>query len=366
MNSEHASNNMSDNPVNLFKLLDAVVLERESSDTFTVLTEPTEWFWELIPDAKVGHTCTAVNRSDYLDNFLFDAEEFWFSVKPGRVSSGPWTETDKRGTELSLEAEAFKLDGRLLVMVKRLGREHQERMAMLQTARESALTREQLEEEVRKRTAQIRHREQELVYRLMGAGAYRDEETGAHIRRIGLFSGKIAAGLGWKRRHVDELRLAGAMHDIGKIGIPDKILLKPGKHTAEETRMMQLHTVIGSNMLAGSEIPVIRMARDIAYHHHERWDGKGYPVGLEEEAIPESARIVSIVDVYDAMIEVRVYKPAIPEEEVLAYMKERSGTRFDPRIFDEFMHQLPELRTIRAMVDKDDPDLGMREALARL
>ena len=137
------------------------------------------------------------------------------------------------------------------------------------------------------------------------------------------------------------------MHDIGKIGIPDAILRKPGKLTPEEYAIMQTHTVLGARMLAGSDSPMLKMAEQIALNHHERWDGRGYPNGLAGYAIPESARIMAIVDVYDALAHDRVYRPALPTEEVLATMQQGEGTHFDPLLLTLFFSHLDELDDIR-------------------
>jgi HD-GYP domain-containing protein (c-di-GMP phosphodiesterase class II) len=137
------------------------------------------------------------------------------------------------------------------------------------------------------------------------------------------------------------------MHDIGKIGIPDAILRKPGALSEQEFRIMQDHTIIGARMLGDSDIPLLCMAREIALGHHEKWDGRGYPKRLVAEQIPIAARIVSIVDVYDAMVHRRVYKPAIPEIEVLAAMEQAAGRDFDPKLFEVFLAVLPAIRAIR-------------------
>jgi HD-GYP domain-containing protein (c-di-GMP phosphodiesterase class II) len=146
------------------------------------------------------------------------------------------------------------------------------------------------------------------------------------------------------------IRVAAPMHDIGKIGIPDAILLKPGRLTQDEFRIMRQHTVIGARMLGGSDIPLLNMAREIALFHHEKWDGSGYPNGLKRGEIPIAARIVAIVDVYDAMVHRRVYKTAIPEIEVLDTMARAAGHHFDPVLFDVFTGILPLIRQIREAV----------------
>lgn len=203
-----------------------------------------------------------------------------------------------------------------------------------------------LESQVRERTRDIRDREREIIFRLISATGYRHDETGEHVKRIGIFSARMAQALGWVDAAVDEMSLAAPMHDIGKIGVPDRILLKPGKMDEEEMRVMRMHPEIGSAILEGSQIPLLRLAQEIALSHHEKWNGTGYPRGLAGEAIPESSRIVAIVDVYDSLINSRVYRPAIPEEQALAIMSTGKGEHFDPRIFDCFMDLLPEMRRI--------------------
>ena len=152
---------------------------------------------------------------------------------------------------------------------------------------------------------------------------------------------------------MDEIRIAACMHDIGKIGVPDNILLKSGKLTDEEFEIIKAHTTIGARILSGSEISLMKMARKIALSHHEKWDGTGYPQGLAGENIPEAARVVAILDVYDALVHKRVYRPPIPEEVALQMMAKDRGTHFDPRIFDAFLAVLPRIRQIRLQVREE-------------
>jgi putative two-component system response regulator len=216
-----------------------------------------------------------------------------------------------------------------------------------------------LENEVRNRTAEIHRREEEICLRLTSACEYRDVETGSHIRRIGLYAFIMADELGWSSQLMDEIRVAAPMHDIGKIGVPDYILLKRGKLTNEEFEIIKKHTVIGAEMLSGSSISLLNMAKDIALSHQEKWDGSGYPYGLSGEAIPESARIVAIIDVYDALVSKRIYRPAILEEEALQIMTRDKGKHFDPRIFDAFLRVLPKLRQIRLQVQDDSKEKSL-------
>jgi len=213
---------------------------------------------------------------------------------------------------------------------------------------------QELEATVAQRTKEVREREAEIVLRLISAAGYRDHETGAHIRRIGLYAAVMAADLGWDAHAADLIRLAAPMHDLGKIGIADNILLKPGKLTSEEFDVIKTHTVIGAQILGGSDIPLLHMAKDIALSHHERWDGAGYPQSLVTDSIPQSARIVSVADVYDALVHNRVYRPALPEEEALTIMDQQKGLYFDPRVYDSFKRTITELRRIREEVREEN------------
>jgi putative two-component system response regulator len=204
-----------------------------------------------------------------------------------------------------------------------------------------------LEAEVCERTAQLRRREEEVALRLVSAAEHRDAETGAHIRRIGRYAEVIAEARGWEPQAAEELRMAAPMHDVGKIGIPDQILLKPGALTSHEFSIIERHTTMGAEILAGSRIPMLRLACEIALTHHERWDGGGYPRGLSREQIPEAGRIVAVADVYDALVHQRVYRPAMSESQALDIMQKARGRQFDPDIFDTFISVLPQLRAIR-------------------
>lgn len=207
-----------------------------------------------------------------------------------------------------------------------------------------------LENDVRQRTAEIQRREEEICLRLAAACGYRDLETGSHNRRLGLYSAVLAQELGWAGPAQDDIRISIAMHDIGKIGLPDNILRKPSRLTEEEFAVIKTHTVIGARMLMGSDFSLLNMAHAIALSHHEKWDGTGYPYGLSGDEIPEPARICAVLDVYDALVHKRIYRSALPEEEALAIMTASRGAHFDPDIFDCFMDVLPRLRTIRSEV----------------
>jgi putative two-component system response regulator len=161
-----------------------------------------------------------------------------------------------------------------------------------------------------------------------------------------MFSMMLAEAVGWPKVRVNDLRLAAPMHDIGKIGIPDTILRKTGKLSEEEFEIVKSHTLVSSKILKDSKFTMIQMAHDIALYHHEWWDGNGYPYGLAGEDIPQAARIVALVDVYDALSHDRFYRKASPEEEVLKIMKEGRETQFDPYLYDLFLDILPNFKEI--------------------
>jgi HD-GYP domain-containing protein (c-di-GMP phosphodiesterase class II) len=198
----------------------------------------------------------------------------------------------------------------------------------------------------------IRQAHEETIHRLVTASLCRDEETGMHIRRTGLLSDVLARASGWSAADAELLRMAAPMHDVGKIGIPDAVLQKPGRLTSEEFEIMKRHTTIGARMLEGSRSKILAVAKDIALGHHERWDGTGYPQGLAGTNICEAARIVSIVDVYDALSHDRVYRLALPEDEVLKLMQQGAGAQFDPMLLATFFSHFDDLRRI----SQENPD----------
>lgn len=186
----------------------------------------------------------------------------------------------------------------------------------------------------------------DTIYRLALAAEYKDEETGNHIIRMSRYCSLIAEKCGLPPRDVENIRYASPMHDIGKIGIPDSILLKPGKLTPEEFEIMKTHTIIGAKILAGSKAEIIQVAQQIALSHHEKWNGEGFPQGLKEGNSPLSARIVGIVDVFDALISRRPYKEAYPVNTALEIIEEGRGQRFDPMLVDLLFENIDEILEI--------------------
>jgi len=177
----------------------------------------------------------------------------------------------------------------------------------------------------------------EDLKRLAIVSEYRDDDTSRHTGRVTRTAELLAVELGLDRELITTLHHAAPLHDVGKIGIPDSILLKPGKLTIEEFEVIKTHTVIGGRILGQSHFPVVRMAMEIAFTHHERWDGTGYPARLQGEAIPITGRIVAVADAFDAMTHARPYKDALPVQTAVAEIERCSGTQFDPRVVDAFM-----------------------------
>ncbi len=183
---------------------------------------------------------------------------------------------------------------------------------------------------------QLKLSQEETIQRLAAAAEYRDNETSRHIDRMSRYCALVAETLGGSPERVETLRLASQMHDVGKIGIPDNILLKPGPLTEEERGTMQRHAEIGYNILCDSQSELLNLAASIARTHHERYDGGGYPLGLAGTAIPIEGRIAAIADAFDALTSVRVYKEAVPMNEAIEIMKTERGSHFDPDLLDYF------------------------------
>lgn len=191
----------------------------------------------------------------------------------------------------------------------------------------------------------------EALLRLSRAAEYRDDDTGVHIVRIGFLSEALALKLGEGPTFARLLRNAAPMHDVGKIGIPDQVLKKPGALTPEERVVMNRHPEIGAEILGRSRIPLFQLAAEVALNHHERWDGAGYPRALAGEAIPLSARIVSVADFCDALTMNRCYRPAFSASTTLEMLAAQRGAAFDPRVVDAFISHADDLFALRARID---------------
>ena len=197
-----------------------------------------------------------------------------------------------------------------------------------------------LEERVRERTAELEEAHEQILARLARAAEYRDDETGEHTRRVGRLSGAIAQELGLDTEEVSLIQRVAPLHDVGKIGISDEILLCPGPLTPDQVRVMRSHTEIGGDLMGGSENPLLKLAEQIARTHHERWDGSGYPTGLSGEEIPIAGRIVAVADSYDAVTHRRPYKAAWTAEDAWWEIARKAGADFDPEVIDAFTRAL--------------------------
>jgi len=211
--------------------------------------------------------------------------------------------------------------------------EFAERRVRYRVSRDNEL----LEQRVRERTADLADAEREIAHRLGVAVEWRDAETGVHIERMGRLCERLAREVGLSVVEAELLRHASALHDVGKVGIPDEILLKPGKLDPAEWTKMKTHTTIGAIILSGSKSALVQLAEEIALSHHERWDGTGYPEGLKGDDIPLTARICAVCDVFDALLSPRPYKEAWPLRDVIRELGSLRGTHLDPALVDAFL-----------------------------
>jgi len=217
-------------------------------------------------------------------------------------------------------------------VILRIGNLLQTRALYLQLQNQNQL----LDKKVRERTMELEEAQIEILERLALAAEYRDDDTGEHTKRVGQMSAQIAKALGLPQTEIELIRRAAPLHDVGKIAIPDAILLKPGKLTPEEFAHMKTHITLGAKMLSGGRFPLLQMAEEIALTHHEHWEGKGY-LGLQGESIPIAGRIVAVADVFDALINERPYKKAWPPNEAIEEIQRQSGRQFDPLIVQAFL-----------------------------
>ena len=223
-----------------------------------------------------------------------------------------------------------------------------------------------LETRVRERTEELYKTQLEIVRRLGRAGEFRDNETGMHVIRMSKGAQRLALAAGLGEGHAERILYAAPMHDIGKIGIPDRILLKPGKLDPREWEVMKTHVTIGADILADHPSELMQMARTIVLYHHEKWDGSGYPNGIQGADIPIEGRIAAITDVFDALTSERPYKQAWPIERAMALLNEEAGKHFDPELIGLFNDILPDILTIRDEYADSDEELSQLAEYTRL
>ncbi|MFC5849670.1 HD-GYP domain-containing protein [Deinococcus petrolearius] len=258
-----------------------------------------------------GETAQALHHSEELrciERELFNAER------------------DRQTRNLSIQFEVER--------AQREAESYRMRTELEQEARQMA------ERQVEERTAELAQAQYEVVTRLAVAAEYRDGTTGDHTRRVGLISANLARALGWPEARAELLGIAARLHDVGKMGIPDSILLKSGKLEQSEFTQMQTHTLIGATILSGGHSELLQLAEEIALTHHERWDGTGYPHQLAGPQIPQSGRIVAVADVYDALTQIRPYKAAWSHQQALQELRTQAGLHFDPEVVEAALYVL--------------------------
>lgn len=204
-----------------------------------------------------------------------------------------------------------------------------------------------MSQEVESREQKLWQAKLDTIHRLVLAAEHKDPDTAFHIQRMSLYAAALARQVGLPGEEVDLIRLASPMHDVGKLGVPDAVLLKPGRLDEDEWEQMKQHTVRGGSMLDGSASELLQTGREIALSHHEKWDGSGYPYGLSGEAIPLYGRICAVADVFDALTSERPYKPAFPVEQAYQMLRDGSGTHFEARLVDAFIAARDEIEQIR-------------------
>lgn len=263
-------------------------------------------------------------------------------------------------TEVAIRHEALRLSANDFLTKPVNGIEFNVRignlLALQQARQQLAQRAETLDLAVRKATADIVAREHEAIHRLSRAAEFRDADTGFHLSRMAAYSRLIATQLGLSEAECDLICEAAPMHDIGKVGIADAVLLKPGPLNDEERKIMQRHPQIGADILAGSESPLLQAGAVIAISHHERYDGGGYPHGLVGAAIPLYGRIIAVADVFDALTNARPYKPAWPLERAIDYLHGQKGTHFDPACVDALFADMDTVLAIQLRFSTIKPD----------
>ncbi len=222
----------------------------------------------------------------------------------------------------------------------------------------------ELETEVEKRTEELKQAFETIkiasldtIHRLSRASEYKDEDTGAHIKRMSNYTAAVAHQMGLSKNEVETILYAAPMHDAGKIGIPDKVLLKPGKLDPTEWEIMKQHTTIGAKILSNSDSEFIKLAEVIAHSHHEKWDGSGYPLGLKGTAIPLAGRITAIADVFDALMSKRPYKEPFSLDKSFAIIQEGKGSHFDPKVVAAFFAVEKQILSIKETFSDQEPSL---------
>jgi putative two-component system response regulator len=224
---------------------------------------------------------------------------------------------------------------------------------------------ETLDQRVRDRTRQLAEAQVEILNHLAVVSEYQDDDTSQHTKRIGAMAGMVARALGQSEEQIELIRLAAPLHDIGKVGVPNHILLRADQLMPSEYEIMRSHTTVGGEILAKSKFPILQLAREIALYHHERWDGMGYPQRLKGEHIPLSARIVAVADTFDALTQGRPYKKAISFQEATKEIRAQAGQQFDPQVVQAFLKVVTP-QTLQELINLTEGRELSVDALARV
>lgn len=331
-----------DSSINL-KLLSSLLERSLGATVQTFEAAPRALEWSLIHDVDlifVDYVMPEMDGLEFIEHFRAHAGKH--DVPVVMVTSAEDRHILRRALELGANDflnkpfDKFELLARTRNMLT-IRKSHKELAARAET----------LAEEVRKATREIVEQEREVIFRLSRAAEYRSPETGLHVLRVAHYSRALARVAGLHETEQEIIFAASSMHDIGKVGTPDDILYKTDRLDEYEFAMIKLHTLTGYEIMQNSRSAVLQMAADIALCHHEKFDGTGYPRGIKGHAIPLSARICAIADVWDALTSERPYKKAWAPEEAIAELKRLSGSHFDPDLIDKFTSILPECENIR-------------------
>lgn len=347
-------------PAELFCALDLLITERRSPFGFQPVGPVPDFARRLFArTVSQGSIVIDVRESPFIAHFLEEAESFWRGSSRGLLKSDPWMESDGFDRECAMEAVAVSLGERKFLVIRMLGIDFEYRRDLLQSARERLLVQRQLEGLVRERTRELALTQDATIEMLASLTETRLPETGGHIMRTKGYVQLLARTMKDHRRFrhflddetIELMHRAAPLHDIGKIGVPDTILLKQGKLTEAEFDEVKKHPVYARDAIAQAQRRLVgsrflEMARVIAYSHHEKWDGTGYPEGLQGEEIPVPGRIMAVADVYDSLVSKRPYKEPLPHEDAVALMAQGSASRFDPDLAEAFLEHADQFRRI--------------------
>ena len=326
------------------------------TDTKGIITYTSEAFEEIsgyTQEELIGQPHSIVRHPDMTKE---DFKDMWTTIQRGDTWQGEVKNRKKNGDYYYVKATIspiINFDNKI-TGYSAIREDITQQKEIVELNKQLDVYKKHLETKVKKATShieelmsEIEDTQKEVVFTMGAIGERRSEETGFHVKRVAEYSKLFALYYGLDEKESEMLRQASPMHDIGKVGIPDSILNKPGLFTPEEHAKMQEHTTLGYNMLKSSKRPLLQTAAIVANEHHERWDGKGYPLGLKAEEIHIYGRITAIADVFDALGSDRIYKKAWEDEKIFKLFKEEKGKQFDPKLVDIFFEHLDEFLAIR-------------------